>query len=400
MKVNKWLKGGLAAVMALSLAACSNSGTAAGGGDKGGSSKGGTIKIGGSGPLTGDAAVYGTAVKNAAEIAIEEVNKKGGLQYELKMEDDKADGEQAVTAYNNMVDWGMQVSLETVTSGAGQAASPLYQQDHIFGLTPSASNPNVVYSDGVKMTGAYGNIFQMCFSDPNQGIASAEYLKKHTDLGSKVGIIWRNDDNYSTGLHDKFVAKAKELGLEVVEDQTFTNGATDFSVQVKKVKDAGADIVFMPIYYQPASLILQEAKKEGYAPTFFGCDGMDGILTQDGFDASLAEGLYMLTPFAADSTDEKTAAFVKAYKDKYGEVPNQFAADAYDCVYAIAQACDKAGVTGDMKADEICDKLVSEFTTMKFDGVTGSNVTWSKEGEVTKGPRAVVIKGGAYVSAE
>ena len=310
MKVNKWLKGGLAAVMALSLAACSNSGTAAGGGDKGGSSKGGTIKIGGSGPLTGDAAVYGTAVKNAAEIAIEEVNKKGGLQYELKMEDDKADGEQAVTAYNNLVDWGMQVSLETVTSGAGQAASPLYQQDHIFGLTPSASNPNVVYSDGVKMTGAYGNIFQMCFSDPNQGIASAEYLKKHTDLGSKVGIIWRNDDNYSTGLHDKFVAKAKELGLEVVEDQTFTNGATDFSVQVKKVKDAGADIVFMPIYYQPASLILQEAKKEGYAPTFFGCDGMDGILTQDGFDASLAEGLYMLTPFAADSTDEKTAAFV------------------------------------------------------------------------------------------
>jgi len=388
MNFKKVLKGGLASLLMVSMTACSNS------------SDDGTIKIGGSGPLTGDAAVYGTAVKNAAQLAVDEINEAGVLQFSLNFQDDKADGETATTAYNTLVDWGMQVGLGTTTSGAGQVVSPLYAEDNIFAITPSASSTGVVYQDADKLTNAYGNVFQMCFTDPNLGTASAQYISEHGDMGNKIAVIYRNDDNYSTGIYNTFVKEADKLGLEIVSVETFTDGASDFSVQVSKAASSGADVLFLPIYYQPASLILAEANKQGYEPTFFGCDGMDGILTQDGFDTSLAEGLYMLTPFSADATDEKTVNFVTKYKELYGEVPNQFAADAYDAVYAIAAACEKAGVTSEMDASEVCDKLVSEFTSMTFDGVTGKNVTWSETGEVSKSPKAVVIQNGSYVGVE
>jgi branched-chain amino acid transport system substrate-binding protein len=240
----------------------------------------------------------------------------------------------------------------------------------------------------------------MCFTDPNQGTASADYLAGHTELGTKVGIIYRSDDNYSTGIYQTFKAQADKVGLEIVATETFINSDTDYSVQVKKMADAGADIVFLPIYYQPASQILVEADKQGYTPNFFGCDGMDGILTLENFDTNLAEGLYMLTPFSSDATDEKTANFVKKYQDKYGETPNQFAADAYDCVYAIKQAIDNAGITADMAQDDITAAMIKEFTSMTFDGITGLSMTWSASGEVSKAPKAVVIENGVYVGVE
>ena len=357
---------------------------------------------GGSGPLTGPAAVYGNAVKNAAEIAVEEINAKGGLQFELNMQDDAHDPEKAVTAYGVLKDDGMQVSLATVTSAPGAAVSPSYAEDKIFAITPSGSSPSVIYADADNMSGAYGNVFQMCFTDPNQGSASADYIAAHTDLGSKVAIIYKNDDNYSKGIHDTFVAEAAAKGVEGVTEQTFDDSnAQDFTVQLEKAKEAGADIVFLPIYYDPAAIILNQANKMGYAPTFFGVDGMDGILTLEGFDTSLAEGVYLLTPFSADATDELTVNFVNAYKEKCGgEIPNQFAADAYDCIYAIAQACEAAGVTADMSADAICEKLVEQFTTMTFSGLTGSEMKWNANGEVTKSPKAVVIKDGVYVGVE
>ena len=358
-----------------------------------------TIKIGGSGPLTGGAAVYGQAVKNAAEIAVEEINAMGGIQFELDMEDDAHDPEKAVTAYGVLKDWGMQVSLATVTSAPGAAVSPSYAEDKIFAITPSGSSTSVIYADPDNLSGAYGNVFQMCFTDPNQGSASADYLAEHQALGSQVAIIYKNDDNYSKGIHDTFVAEATAKGLPVVYEGTFDDSnAQDFTVQLGQAKDAGADIVFLPIYYDPASLILTQANQMGYKPTFFGVDGMDGILTLEGFDTSLAEGVYLLTPFSADATDELTVNFVNAYKEKCGgEIPNQFAADAYDCVYAIKQACEAAGVTGDMSADEICTKLVEQFTSMTFSGLTGTEMTWNENGEVTKSPKAVQIQNGVYV---
>ena len=347
------------------------------------------IKVGGTGPLTGGAAIYGIAVKQAAEMAVEEVNAKGGLQFELKYEDDANDAEKAVNAFNNLIDWGMQISLGSVTSTPGTATSDLSQENKIFTITPSGSSTKVIEGKD--------NVFQMCFTDPNQGTASAQYISEQK-LATKIAVIYKNDDVYSTGIYEKFMDKANELGLDVVSVSTFTTDSqNDFSVQLTDAKNAGADLVFLPIYYEAASLILTQANTMGYEPTFFGVDGMDGILTLEGFDTSLAEGVMLLTPFSADADDELTKNFVANYKEKYGETPNQFAADAYDSIYALYNACTEGGVTADMSAEEINDIMIQQFTSMTFDGLTGDSMTWNSNGEVSKSPKAVVIKDGVYV---
>lgn len=354
-----------------------------------GSASGAAFKIGGTSPLTGDAAIYGNAVARGAQIAADEINAQGGIQIELKFEDDENNTEKAVNAYNNLKDWGMQLSLGSVTSKPCEAISTDINTDRIFALTPSASS--------VATTEGKDNVFQMCFADPNQGTASAEYIADQK-LGTKIAIIWKNDDVYSTGIHDKFVAEAENKGLEIVSDTTFTDGsATDFSVQLNDAKDKGADLVFLPIYYTPASLILTQANSMGYAPKFFGVDGMDGILGVENFDVKLAEGVMLLTPFNADATDEKTVSFVNKYKEVYSEVPNQFAADAYDCIYAYAQALEAAGATPDMSNEELCDAMIAQFTSMTFNGLTGENMTWDSTGAVSKSPKGMVIENGAYV---
>lgn len=347
------------------------------------------IKIGGTGPLTGGAAIYGNAAQNGAEIAVEEINALGGLQFELRYEDDAHDAEKAVNAYNTLKDWGMQISLGSVTSTPGTATSTENNNDRIFALTPSASATTV--------TEGKDNVYQMCFADPNQGSASAQYIFDQK-LGEKIAIIYKNDDVYSTGIRETFVAKAAELGLEVVSETTFTTDSqNDFSVQLSDAKNAGADLLFLPMYYDAASLILTQADSMGYAPKFFGVDGMDGILTLDGFDTSLAEGVMLLTPFSADAEDEATKSFVAKYQERCGEVPNQFAADAYDCIYAIYQACTEAGATADMSAEELNDLMIQEFSTMTFDGLTGTGATWTENGQVSKEPKGMVIQDGAYV---
>lgn len=272
------------------------------------------FKIGGTAPLTGGAAIYGNAVKNAAQIAVDEINAKGGIQFELRYEDDQNDPEKAVNAYNTLKDWGMQLSLGSVTSKPCEVTAGDTFADRIFALTPSASS--------VATTEGKDNQFQMCFTDPNQGSASAQYIADKS-LATKVAVIWKNDDVYSKGVYETFKAACDTLGIEIVSDTTFADGNdTDFSVQIADAQSKGAELVFLPIYYQPASLILAQAAAAGYAPEWFGVDGMDGILTMKGFDTSLAEGVMLLTPFNADSTDERTAAFVKKYQDMYGEVPN------------------------------------------------------------------------------
>ncbi len=355
-------------------------------------SSSGAIRIGGTGPLTGGAAVYGNAAKRGAEIAVEEINALGGMQFELRYEDDTHDAEKAVNAYNILKDWDVQISLGSVTTNPCIATAAETYSDRIFALTPSASSTDV--------TKGKDNMFQMCFSDPNQGSASAQYISEKA-LGTKIAIIYKNDDAYSTGIYETFIDKADELGINVVSTTTFnTDSQNDFSVQLNDAKNAGADLVFLPMYYEAAALILDQAKKMNYAPKFFGVDGMDGILTLEGFDTALAEGVMLLTPFSADATDEKTVNFVKKYNEKYNETPNQFAADAYDCVYAIYEACQKGEVTPDMTAEEICDIMIAQFTTMKFDGLTGNGMTWGTNGEVSKSPKGMVIQNGVYVGLD
>ena len=351
------------------------------------------FKLGGTGPLTGGAAIYGQACANAAQIAVDEINAAGGnVQFELNYQDDAHDAEKAVNAYNTLKDWGMQVSLGSVTSTPCVATSAETYADRIFALTPSASSTSVI--DGKD------NQYQMCFTDPNQGSASAQYIHDK-GLATKVAVIWKNDDVYSKGIYDTFMAAAPGLGLEVVSDTTFQDGNdTNFSVQIADAQSKGAELVFLPMYYTPASLIFAQAKAAGYAPIWFGVDGMDGILTLEGFDTSLAEGVMLLTPFNADSDDARTQAFVAKYQEKFGDVPNQFAADAYDCVYAIAQALEAAGATADMSAEQICDLMIQQFTTMTFDGLTGESMTWDASGAVTKSPKGMIIENGAYVGLD
>ena len=395
-------------ILALSLAACmtvpfftacgdnSTSGDAAStdaaAADNGAAaSTGASFKIGGIGPITGGAAVYGQAVKNAAEMAVEEINAAGGIngyQIDFKFEDDVHDAEKSVNAYNTLKDWGMQMLMGTVTSTPCQAVVEESHNDNMFQLTPSGSA-----IESIK----YDNAFRVCFSDPNQGLASAQYIGEN-GLAEKIAVIYDSSDVYSSGIYEKFVKEAENQPFEVVAAEAFTaDNKTDFSVQLQKAKDAGADMVFLPIYYQESALILTQAAAMGYAPKWFSCDGMDGILGGvDNFDVSLTEGVMLLTPFAADATDDLTQSFVTKYKEKYGETPNQFAADSYDAIYVIKAAIEKSGATPDMSVSDICDGMKAAMTEITVDGLTGNGMTWTADGEANKAPKAVVIENGAY----
>lgn len=384
MKMKKVLAVLLAVTMVvLCFAACGKGNDTTGTGEK-------TIKIGLSGPLTGDYAQYGNGVKNGAQLAVDEINEKGGVngvKLELNAQDDEGDPEKAVNAYNTLKDWGMQLSLGAVTSGACIAFQGVAKVDNVFVLTPSATAVPAIEGD---------NAFRVCFSDPSQGVVSAEYIAANK-LATKVAVIYQTND-YSNGIYNKFAAKAKDLGLEIVTAQSFTaDNNKDFSAQIQAVKSSGADLLFLPIYYSEATLILKQAKDAGLNVKFFGCDGLDGILTMENFDTSLAENVMLLTPFAENATDEYTSNFVKNYKAKYGaDTLNQFAADAYDAIYIIKQAAEKAGITADMSASETCDALKAAMTQIEYTGVTAKGMTWTADGEPQKSPIVVRIENGAY----
>lgn len=357
------------------------------------SAKKDTFYIGGIGPTTGAAAIYGTAVKNGAQIAIDEINKAGGIdgyKIEYKFEDDQHDAEKSVNAYNTLKDWGMQILMGTVTTTPCVAVADKTATDNMFEVTPSASSTDVIKN---------GNVFQICFTDPNQGTASAQYIGQN-GLAKKAAVIYDSSDVYSSGIEAKFVSEAKTQNVDVVATEAFTaDSKTDFSTQLKKAQDAGAELIFLPIYYQEASIILKQAHTMGYSPKFFGCDGLDGILSVQNFDTSLAEGVMLLTPFAADAKDDATQKFVKTYKEQYKETPNQFAADAYDAVYTIKKAIETAKATPDMKVSDLCDSLKKVMPTISVKGLTGGDkgLTWKATGEVSKQPKAVKIEKGAYV---
>ena len=412
MNSKKFLAGVLAAAMALSLTACgggdsstpSTSTPDASTGDSSTPAADGaiTIKVGGIGPLTGSNATYGVATDYGAQVAVAEINAlDSNIKLEYRFEDDTGVNETGVSAYNTLKDWDVDVIYGTTTTGPCVAVAAETFADRYFQLTPSASSTDV--------TSGKDNVFQMCFTDPNQGLTAANYVADN-NLATKVAVIYNNGDAYSTGIAQGFIAQAAERGLEVVTEQTFpADTTTDFNVQLAACRDGGAELVFMPIYYGPASLVLQQANAMGYDPQFFGGDGMDGILAIEGFDTSLAEGLMLLTPFNATAEDERTVTFVASYKALSGsdENPNQFAADGYDCMYAIYEAllnidnlAEIAAMDPAERHTALCDALVSVFTSpdFSFSGITGSGMTWGTNGEVTKDPMVVVVEGGAYVT--
>ena len=368
----------MAAAMAVSMSACADE----------------TFKIGGIGPISGGAAIYGQAVMNAMQIAADEINEAGGIngyQVEVSFQDDEHDAEKSINAYATLCDWDMDMLLGTVTSTPCIAVGAESAEDNMFQLTPSGSAVDCVAND---------NVFRVCFSDPSQGTLSAQYIGEH-GLAEKVAVIYKSDDTYSTGIYETFAKEAADQPFEIVETQTFTEDSqTDFSVQVQKCVDSGATLLFLPMYYTPASAIMTYAASMDYDIQYFGVDGMDGILGVEGFDTTLAEGVMLLTPFVASAEDELTQSFVAKYEDLYGETPNQFAADAYDGMYIIKMAAESANVTPDMEVSDICEAMKTAMTQITFSGLTGEGTTWSADGEPAKQPKAMVIQDGVYAAMD
>jgi len=406
-KFNKLVSVAVASAMVLAMAGCSSdNGTPAASSEANVSSEAnesssvenvstdGAFVIGGIGPMTGGAALYGLAAMHGAQIAVDEINANGGIngaQIVFLPQDDQHDAEKSVNAYNSLKDQGMQILMGCVTTTPCVAVADLTNEDGMFQITPSASSTDVIEND---------NVFQVCFTDPNQGIASAQYIADK-NLAQKIGIIYDSSDVYSSGIEATFVKEAEAKGLEIVADEAFTaDSKTDFKTQLQKCQDEGAELIFMPFYYTEASIVLKQANEMQYAPIFFGVDGMDGILGVENFDTALAEGVYLLTPFAADATDDATVSFVNAYQAAYGETPIQFAADAYDAIYIIKAAIEETGVTPDMSVSEIGTALTGALPNISVDGLTGAGMTWDASGAVSKAPMAVIIKDGAYASVE
>lgn len=346
--------------------------------------------IGVSGPLTGAAAIYGIGVKNGAQLAVDEINEAGGLngvKFKLEATDDMHDATKVATNYSSLLEKGMQVSLGCVTSAPCAEWTNLSHEDNVFFLTPSASNDDVP---------KYENGYQMCFADGNQGKAAAEFVNDNFK-GETIGIFYKSDDNYSTGIFEQFKENLSS-DVKTVESVFTDAGATSFDTQINELKNC--KFIFMPIYYTPASLFMKQAKGViADDAVYYGCDGFDGIDAIDGFDLkNIPQQVSMLSHFDSSAKEGVAADFIKKYTDKYGaETLNQFAASAYDCVYAIYQAMDKAGIDDvTISASDLCDKLEETFQGgFKFkNGVTGAgdDITWDKDGYVNKAAIKFVIK--------
>ena len=369
----------LAVMMVMSLAAC---------GDKPASTPAGTegtketLKIGGIGPLTGDYANYGISVKQGAELAVKEINAAGGIagqQLELSFQDSQGDPESAVNAYGKLLDWGMKLSLGCVFSGETATVVAAAKDDDILLLTPSGSSDKILESND--------KAFRVCFNDSYQGVVAADFIKDHK-LADKVAVLYQSDYDYSVGLYEAFKGECDKLGIAIAEVQTFTEGTkTDFTTQINKLLAADVKMIFIPIYAEPASTFLTQAKgKFGDDVYFFGADGLDGILEKVAQDVSIANNVLMLTPFAADSTEANVQAFVKAYQEAYKSTPDQFAADGYDAVYALKAAMEKAGSSSGAA-------MAKAMTEIEVAGVTGT-MKWTADGNTQKKAMAIIYKDG------
>lgn len=369
----------MAVLMVLAMAACGGEPANNGGNDTPDAT---TVKIGGIGPLTGAYANYGLSEKNGAELAVKEINEAGGIagkQIELSYQDSQGESESAVNAYGKLMDWGMEVSLGCVLSGENASVVAAARDDDVLLITPSGSADKCIEGNS--------RAFRVCFYDSYQGAAAAQYIKEN-NIVDTVGVLYQSDVDYSVGLYNAFVDQCGKLGITIAETQTFTaSTSTDFSTQVNALVASGVKLVFIPIYAEEASTFLTQARGKFASDVyFFGADGLDGILGKVEQDPTIANNVLMLTPFAADNPSENVQSFVKKYQEAYGATPDQFAADAYDAVYAIKAAIEKAGSTSG-------DALASALTSLTVDGVTGT-MTWGSDGNTSKNASAILYYDG------
>lgn len=384
------MKKGYKRVLSLGLACSMSIALLAGCGTKDtgntGSGAGDKFVIGGLGPLTGEAASYGISVKQGAEIAIEEINNAGGvkvgdksLKLELNFADDEASGETALSAYNKLMDDGIDALLGTVTSGAGLAIAAQTNEDGIFQITPSGS---------AKELTELPNQFRLCFTDPLQGETMAKFAV--SELGyKKVAIIYNNSDEYSKGVMEAFVTETEKLGGEIVANEAFAKGAVDFTTQLTKIKNTDAEVIFVPAYYQDAAYITTQGSELGMDLPYLGSDGWDGVIANV-VDTAVLENAIFLSPFFSSDESDLVKNFVKTYEEKYKTTPDQFAADGFDTVYVMKAALESAGSTDS-------EALISAMTKINVTGTTG-DITFNENGEPNKGAKFVEIVGGEYTA--
>ena len=342
-----------------------------------------TYVIGAIGPLTGAAASYGISATQGAELAVEQLNAAGGVAgytLEFMAQDDQHDAEKAVNAYNTLMDNGMNALVGAVTSVPCIAVTEESVQDGILQITPSAS---------AAKAAQYDNCFRICFTDPQQGQLMAEYIynQGHTN----AAVLYDVSDAYSSGIYEAFVEAYQGLGGTISAAESFASGDVDFKTQLTSIKNSDATALFMPFYYQEVAYVANQAVDVALELPMFGCDGWDGVIAQLNGDTTLVEGAAFLTPFIVTATDDKTVAFVEAYTAKYGSAPDQFAADGYDAVCAIAAALEKAG-TADNEA------VIAAMQEIEIDGLTG-HMTWEANGDATKSPIVAIIQDGGVVPA-
>ena len=377
----------LAALMALAMlgafSGCSNTGD---GGSASGGSDSDTIRIGGLAPLTGDAASYGVAVNNAIQMAVEDINANGGIdgkQIEYIYYDEKGDTTEATNAYNKLVQDDKVVAIiGDVTTKPTLAVAQTSQQDNIPIITATATAAEVT------LTGP--NIFRACFTDPFQGELMASYASEK--LGAtKVAVLSDMADDYSSGIAEAFVAKAEELGMQVVADEKYQDGDVDFKSQLTNIKGQNPDVLFLPVYYEDLRLISAQAKEVGVTAQLCGADGWDSVLT-DNFDSSVLNGGVFCSQYSTESTDERVQNFISTYKEKYEMDPNMFAVLAYDATNMMAQAISDAGST-DSQA------IIDAMAALEYDGLTG-HMTFDEDRNPKKSAVIVSIQDNVYKFVE
>lgn len=387
--MKKFLAITMAAMLVLGLfAGCAGSGSS----DNGYTANNTEFVIGVSGPLTGAAAIYGTAVANSAQMAVDEINAAGGfngIKFKLVAMDDKHDATLVAGNYSAMLEQGMQLSLGTVTTGPGMEFKNLSKEDNVFFLTPSASGDKIPEFD---------NAYQMCFADGNQGAVAADFVNQNL-AGQTIGAFYKSDEDYSKGIFEQF-KKNLDPSVTVIETSFTEAGATDFSTQIDTLKDCS--FIFMPTYYQPASIFMDQAKSILAADAvYYGCDGFDGIDSQEGFDlTTIPQKVTMLSHFNSKASEGKAKEFIDKYVEKFGaDTLNQFGASAYDCVYALVGAMKAAMDAGKkidvtISASDMCEILKEQFSGgyTVTDAVTGAEIKWEATGYVNKTAIQYVIK--------
>ena len=343
-----------------------------------------TIKIGGLAPLTGSLAIYGVTTTNGANLAIDEINKNGGIlgkKVEYITLDTKGDSTEAVMAYNKLIDRGVSAIIGEITSKPSLAVAEIAAQDNMPMITPTGTQ--------VDITEAGPSIFRVCFTNPYQGKVLAVLAKERLNADT-AAIMINNSSDYSDGIAKAFIEQADILGIKITAKEGYADGDKDFRAQLTKIAAEQPDVLLVPEYYEQASLIATQAREVGVKAVFIGSDGWDGITkTLDSSSYNAIENSYFTNHFSMQDTTPKIQNFLKSYKDNYNEDPSAFSALGYDAVYMVKKAVENAGST-DKEA------VVDALKNIEYDGITGY-LTFDEHNNPVKAVTILKITNGEYI---